>query len=81
MMVPKAIGIFVLLFSPYSVVRVYFFRMYLVILLLGLLNAVNTFPLILSVIGPGKDYIKIKEREAERDMLRAKAKQDKLYLE
>jgi Niemann-Pick C1 protein len=81
MVAPKVIGIFVFLFSPNTVVRIYFFRMYLCMILIGQFNGLCTFPLILSKIGPGKDYTQIKQREAERDMLRAKAKQERLYFE
>lgn len=50
----KLVGIIVLVFSPNAIVRVYFFRMYLCMLVLGLFNSVILLPLVLSFFGPDK---------------------------
>ena len=48
----KFIGVMVLAFAPSTLFRLYYFRMYLFIILLGLFNGLMFIPLLLSRIGP-----------------------------
>lgn len=48
----KFIGVIVLAFAPSTIFRLYFFRMYLLIILLGLFNGLVFLPLVLRWIGP-----------------------------
>lgn len=48
----KFIGVMVLAFAPSTLFRLYYFRMYLFIILLGLFNGLMVIPLLLSRIGP-----------------------------
>lgn len=48
----KFIGVLVLAFAPSTLFRLYYFRMYLFIILLGLFNGLMFIPLLLSRIGP-----------------------------
>jgi Niemann-Pick C1 protein len=48
----KFIGVIVLAFAPSNLFRLYYFRMYLFIIILGLFNGLMVIPLLLSRIGP-----------------------------
>ena len=48
----KFIGVIVLAFAPSTLFKLYYFRMYLFIILLGLFNGLMFLPLILSWVGP-----------------------------
>lgn len=48
----KFIGVIVLAFAPSTLFKLYYFRMYLFIILLGLFNGLMFLPLILRWIGP-----------------------------
>jgi Niemann-Pick C1 protein len=48
----KFIGVIVLAFAPSTLFRLYYFRMYLCIIVLGLFNGLMFIPLLLSRFGP-----------------------------
>jgi Niemann-Pick C1 protein len=48
----KFIGVIVLAFAPSTIFKLYYFRMYLFIILLGLFNGLMFLPLLLRWIGP-----------------------------
>lgn len=48
----KFIGVIVLAFAPSNLFRLYYFRMYFFIIILGLFNGLMLIPLLLSRIGP-----------------------------
>jgi len=48
----KFIGVVVLAFAPSTIFKLYYFRMYLFIILLGLFNGLMFLPLLLKWIGP-----------------------------
>ena len=48
----KFIGVLVLAFAPSTLFRLYYFRMYFCIIILGLFNGLMVIPLLLSRIGP-----------------------------
>lgn len=61
----KFIGVLVLAFAPSTLFRLYYFRMYLCIIILGLFNGLMLIPLLLSRFGPhnphSRTFEKIKE--------------------
>lgn len=48
----KFLGVLVLAFAPSTLFKLYYFRMYLFIILLGVFNGLFFLPVVLSVIGP-----------------------------
>ena len=48
----KLLGILVLAFAPSTLFRLYYFRMYLFIIILGVFNGLCFLPVLLSLIGP-----------------------------
>ena len=48
----KFIGVIVLAFAPSNLFRLYYFRMYFFIIILGLFNGLMFIPLLLSRLGP-----------------------------
>lgn len=50
--VTKMLGVSVLAFAPSTLFRLYYFRMYLFIILLGVFNGLMFLPILLSLIGP-----------------------------
>lgn len=62
----KFIGVIVLAFAPSTLFKLYYFRMYLFIIVLGVFNGLMFLPLVLRWIGPQPDIKEI--REHEKDM-------------
>lgn len=48
----KFIGVIVLAFAPSNIFKLYYFRMYLFIIILGLFNGLMFLPLLLRWLGP-----------------------------
>ena len=48
----KFIGVIILAFAPSTIFKLYYFRMYLFIIILGLFNGLMFLPLVLRWIGP-----------------------------
>ena len=48
----KFLGLMVLAFAPSTLFRLYYFRMYLFIIILGVFNGLFFLPVLLSLIGP-----------------------------
>lgn len=69
----KFLGVLVLAFAPSTLFRIYYFRMYLLIIILGVFNGLLVLPVLLSLIGPACDEDEIREREASNLLLKQEA--------
>ena len=49
----KFLGVMVLAFAPSTLFKLYYFRMYLSIIILGVFNGLFFLPVMLSIMGPG----------------------------
>lgn len=61
----KFIGVIVLAFAPSTLFKLYYFRMYLFIIILGVFNGLMFLPVMLSYIGPATDKWEVHEKEQE----------------
>ena len=59
----KLIAIIMLAFASSTLFRLYYFRMYLLIIMIGAFNGLFLLPVILSWIGPPTDKIAVLEQE------------------
>lgn len=69
----KFIGVIVLAFAPSNIFKLYYFRMYLFIIILGIFNGLMFLPLLLRWIGPApdvRDIAEFIENEKEIESLR-----------
>lgn len=66
----KFLGVMILAFAPSTLFKLYYFRMYMFIIVLGVFNGLFFLPMILSLIGPGPDERAIQEEE--EDLVRMK---------
>lgn len=57
----KFLGIMVLAFAPSTLFKLYYFRMYLFIIILGVFNGLFLLPVVLSFIGPPTDEVEVHE--------------------
>lgn len=57
----KFLGIMVLAFAPSTLFKLYYFRMYLFIIILGVFNGLFFLPVLLSWIGPPTDLAEVAE--------------------
>jgi len=51
----KFIGVLVLAFAPATIFKLYYFRMYIFIIIMGAFNGLMFLPVMLSLIGPDVD--------------------------
>ena len=58
----KFIGVIVLAFAPSTLFKLYYFRMYLLIIVFGAFNGMMFLPTILSIYGPMEDKQEIIEQ-------------------
>ena len=65
----KALGILVLAFAPSTLFQLYYFRMYLFIIILGVWNGLFFLPVTLSFIGPPTDEIELLEKENDKVLM------------
>ena len=65
----KFLGVMVLAFAPSTLFRLYYFRMYMFIIVLGVFNGLFFLPILLSLIGPDPDEQAIEEREHDLKMM------------
>jgi hypothetical protein len=61
----KLIGVIVLAFAPSTLFRLYYFRMYIFIIIIGVFNGLMFLPIVLSFIGPEADQLLIAEKEMD----------------
>ena len=61
----KFIGVIVLAFAPSTIFKLYYFRMYLFIIILGLFNGLMFLPLVLRWFGPETDANELKEHKED----------------
>lgn len=61
----KFLGVLVLAFAPSTLFKLYYFRMYLMIIFLGVFNGLFFLPVILRMCGPGTDRNEVFEREKD----------------
>lgn len=66
----KFLGVMILAFAPSTLFKLYYFRMYMFIIVLGVFNGLFFLPMILSLIGPNPDERAIQEEE--EDLVRMK---------
>ena len=59
----KFIGVIVMAFAPSTIFKLYYFRMYLFIIFLGVFNGLMLLPLLLKYIGPKADIGDLREVE------------------
>jgi len=69
----KFLGVLVLAFAPSTLFRIYYFRMYLLIIILGAFNGLLVLPVLLSLMGPSCDEEEIREREESNILLKQEA--------
>jgi len=55
----KFLGVMVLAFAPSTLFRLYYFRMYLFIIILGVWNGLFFLPVLLSYVGPSTVSISV----------------------
>jgi len=60
----KLLGILVLAFAPSSLFKLYYFRMYLFIIILGVFNGLAFLPIVLSLVGPPQSDVEELEKKA-----------------
>jgi len=72
----KFLGVMVLAFAPSTLFKLYYFRMYMFIILLGVFNGLFFLPVLLSLIGPGTDELAIEEQEDDLAKMKQLARQD-----
>lgn len=65
----KFLGVLVLAFAPSTLFKLYYFRMYLFIIILGVFNGLFFLPIMLSWIGPPTDEIEVMEAENDKIMM------------
>lgn len=70
----KFLGVMVLAFAPSTLFRLYYFRMYMFIIVLGVFNGLFFLPVVLSLIGPAADEDIIHEKEQDILKMREAAK-------
>lgn len=66
----KFLGVLVLAFAPSTLFKLYYFRMYLSIILLGVFNGLFFLPVILSIIGPPTDEFEVMEEKKDLERMR-----------
>ena len=66
----KFIGVIVLAFASSTLFRLYYFRMYLFIIILGAFNGLMVMPVLLSLIGPQPDVNEILEDYKHHKMVK-----------
>ena len=65
----KILSILVLAFAPAIAFRIYFFRMYMIGIFLGIFNGLFFLPIILGWIGPPPDQIAIIDKNAGKNQM------------
>lgn len=70
----KLLGICVLAFAPSNLFKLYYFRMYLLIIILGVFNGLFFLPVTLSLIGPATDEKQVMDHEDDLAFMKAKSK-------
>lgn len=61
----KFLGVLVLAFAPSTLFKLYYFRMYLMIIFLGVFNGLFFLPVILRMCGPATDRAEVFEKEKD----------------
>ena len=67
----KFIGVIVLAFASSTLFKLYYFRMYLFIIILGAFNGLMVLPVLLSLIGPQADVNEILDDYKHHKMVQA----------
>lgn len=66
----KFIGVVVLAFAPSTLFRLYYFRMYLFIIILGAFNGLMFLPSLLALMGPEADKSELIEAFRDKEHFR-----------
>ena len=77
----KFLGVLVLAFAPSTLFKLYYFRMYMFIIVLGVFNGLFFLPILLSVIGPAPDMEAIAEKQRDEKRMAAIAKRNGVLLD
>lgn len=73
----KLLGILVLAFAPSTLFKLYYFRMYLFIIILGVFNGLFFLPVVLSWIGPPTNQLEVLEAQQDKqEMAKAQYERD-----
>ena len=70
----KFLGVLVLAFAPSTLFKLYYFRMYMFIIVLGVFNGLFFLPVLLSFIGPDPDERDIEDKENDLLLMKEIAK-------
>ena len=70
----KFLGVLVLAFAPSTLFKLYYFRMYMFIIVLGVFNGLFFLPVLLSLVGPNPDEKDIEDRENDLLLMKEVAK-------
>ena len=70
----KFLGVMVLAFAPSTLFKLYYFRMYMFIIVLGVFNGLFFLPVLLSFIGPDPDEKDIEDKENDLLLMKEVAK-------
>lgn len=70
----KFLGVLVLAFAPSTLFKLYYFRMYMFIIVLGVFNGLFFLPVLLSFIGPDPDEKDIEDKENDLLLMKEVAK-------
>jgi Niemann-Pick C1 protein len=62
----KFIGVIVLAFAPSNLFKLYYFRMYILMVFLGAFNGLVLLPVILNLIGPNYNQLKTKYEKIDQ---------------
>lgn len=71
----KFLGVLILAFAPSTLFKLYYFRMYMFIIVLGVFNGLFFLPILLGWIGPAPDERAIQEHENDLLKMKQQAKQ------
>jgi len=73
----KFLGVMVLAFAPSTLFKLYYFRMYMFIIVLGVFNGLFFLPVLLSLIGPAPDEQDIEAKENDFFLMKQVAMKQK----
>ena len=74
----KFLGVLVLAFAPSTLFKLYYFRMYLCIILLGVFNGLFFLPVMLSLIGPPTEEHEVNEEKKDLEKMRRAAEKQSI---
>jgi len=70
----KCLGVLVLAFAPSTLFKLYYFRMYIFIIIIGVFNGLFFLPVMLSTVGPNADESLIREHKDDQLIMKIQQK-------